>query len=154
MGRRQGSVEPVQAWQQLAETMTVLNDALEVTMPDRTRSCDSSVSAFPKQVAYWSSPTLSATSAFESSARGKPLRGSGDSMSQKVNPEEDEDMLPEYDFADGVRGKHHEAYQAGTNVIFLEPDLAKVFKDSESVNRVLRLLLNLANENVATNRPA
>ena len=47
-------------------------------------------------------------------------------MSQKVNPEGDEDMLPEYDFAHGVRGKHHEAYKAGTNVIFLEPDLAKV----------------------------
>ena len=75
-------------------------------------------------------------------------------MRQKVNPEEGEEMLPEYDFADGVRGRHHEAYQAGTNVIFLEPDLAKVFKDSDSVNRVLRLLLNLANENVATNRPA
>jgi hypothetical protein len=72
-------------------------------------------------------------------------------MSQKVNPEEDEDMLPEYDFAQGVRGKHHEDYEAGTNVIFLEPDLAKVFTNSDSVNRVLRLLLNLAKENVATN---
>ena len=71
-------------------------------------------------------------------------------MSQKVNPEGDEDMLPEYDFAQGVRGKHHEAYKAGTNVIFLEPDLARVFTDSASVNRVLRLLLNLAKENVPT----
>jgi hypothetical protein len=75
-------------------------------------------------------------------------------MSQDLDSEEDEDMLPEYDFSHGVRGKHHEAYQAGTNVIFLEPDLAKVFKDSDSVNRVLRLLLNLANEDAATNRPA
>ena len=75
-------------------------------------------------------------------------------MSQEVNPEEAEDMLPEYDFTHGVRGQHHEAYKAGTNVIFLEPDLAKVFKDSDSVNRVLRLLLNLANEHAATNRPA
>jgi hypothetical protein len=74
-------------------------------------------------------------------------------MSQRADPEEDEDILPEYDFADGVRGKHHEAYKAGTNVIFLEPDLAKVFKDSDSVNRVLRLLLSLAKENV-TNTPA
>jgi len=74
-------------------------------------------------------------------------------MSQKVNPEVGEDMLPEYDFANGVRGKHHEAYKAGTNVIFLEPDLARVFSDSASVNRVLRLLLNLAKENVAMNRP-
>ena len=75
-------------------------------------------------------------------------------MSQEVNSEGDEDILPEYDFAHGVRGKHHEAYKAGTNVIFLEPDVAKVFKDSESVNRVLRLLLKLAKENVATNKPA
>jgi hypothetical protein len=75
-------------------------------------------------------------------------------MSQQVSPEGDEDILPEYDFSHGVRGKHHAAYKAGTNVIFLEPDLAKVFKDSAAVNRVLRLLLNLANENVSTDRPA
>ncbi len=76
-------------------------------------------------------------------------------MSQKVNLEADEDTLPEYNFAHGVQGKHHEAYKAGTNVIFLEPDLAKVFTDSASVNRVLRLLLNLDKEfreNVPTNR--
>ncbi len=75
-------------------------------------------------------------------------------MSQKVNLDTDEDLLPEYDFAHGVRGKHHDAYKAGTNVIFLEPDLAKVFKDSASVNRVLRLILNVAKESVPTNRPA
>ena len=45
------------------------------------------------------------------------------------------------------------AYEAGTNVIFLEPELAKIFKDSDSVNRVLRLLLRLAKENVSTDRP-
>jgi len=32
-------------------------------------------------------------------------------------------MRPEYDFARGKRGVHHEAYRAGTNVTFLEPDL-------------------------------
>ena len=76
-------------------------------------------------------------------------------MSQNVNSEEHEDMLPEYDFSSGVRGKHHEAYNAGTNVIFLEPDLARVFPDSATVNRVLRQLLNLANEYAApaTNKP-
>jgi hypothetical protein len=78
----------------------------------------------------------------------------GDSMNQKIGPEEDQDILPEYDFAHGVRGKHHQAYKAGTNVVFLEPDLAQVFKDSDSVNRILRLLLNLAKENVSPNKPA
>lgn len=56
----------------------------------------------------------------------------------------DDDMRPEYDFSAGVRGKHHEQYKAGTNVVFLDADVAKVFKDSESVNRALRLLLDLA----------
>ena len=74
-------------------------------------------------------------------------------MNRKVNPKRDQDILPEYDFSHAVRGKHHKAYAAGNNVIFLEPDLASVFKDSESVNRVLRLLLDLAKENASTNRP-
>jgi hypothetical protein len=34
-----------------------------------------------------------------------------------------EDLLPEYDFARGVRGKHQEAYKAGTNVVLLDPDV-------------------------------
>lgn len=40
-------------------------------------------------------------------------------MSQKVDPDGNEEMLPEYNFARGVRGKHHEAYKAGTNEGFL-----------------------------------
>jgi len=60
------------------------------------------------------------------------------------SPPDDDEMRPEYDFSAGVRGKHHEQYQAGTNVVFLDPDVAKVFRDSESVNRALRLLLDLA----------
>ncbi len=139
------------------EAMTVLSDVLEVMIPDPVHS-DVELRfvsiGLSEASRDWSSPTLSVTSGFESLVRGRPLRRSGDSMSQKINPEGDDDMLPEYDFAQGVRGKHHEAYKAGTNVIFLEPDLAKVFSDSASVNRVLRLLLNLAKENVSTDRPA
>ena len=75
-------------------------------------------------------------------------------MNHDAKSENDEDILPEYDFANGVRGKHHAAYQEGTNVIFLDPDLAKVFKDSASVNRALRLLLDVAKENVSANRPS
>lgn len=62
----------------------------------------------------------------------------------RSHPASDEDMRPEYDFSAGVRGKHHEQYQAGTNVVFLDADIAKVFKDSESVNSALRLLIDLA----------
>jgi hypothetical protein len=69
-------------------------------------------------------------------------------MSQPNRPADSDDIRPEYDFTKGVRGKHHEAYKAGTNVVFLDSDVARVFTDSESVNRALRLLLDLANRQV------
>jgi hypothetical protein len=71
-------------------------------------------------------------------------------MNQAPNTDQDDDLRLEYDFSGGVRGKHHEAYRKGTNVVFLDPDVARVFKDSESVNRALRLLLELAKEQVST----
>ncbi|MBV9743671.1 MAG: hypothetical protein JO099_07900 [Acidobacteriia bacterium] len=74
-------------------------------------------------------------------------------MSQE-HPATEDDMRPEYDFSRGVRGKHHEQYKAGTNVVFLDPDIAKVFKDSESVNRALRLLLDLAKSQLPPDRAA
>ena len=64
---------------------------------------------------------------------------------------EDNDMRPEYDFSKGVRGKHYQAYQEGSNVVFLEPDIAKVFKDSESVNHALRMLMELAGSELQKN---
>jgi len=69
------------------------------------------------------------------------------------NPANDNDMRPEYDFTGGVRGMHHKQYEAGTNVVFLDPDIARVFKDSESVNRALRLLVDLA-KNLPPDRAA
>jgi hypothetical protein len=66
---------------------------------------------------------------------------------------EDNDMRPEYDFSKGVRGKHYRAYQEGSNVVFLEPDIAKVFKDSESVNHALRMLIELAGSELQKNLP-
>ena len=73
-------------------------------------------------------------------------------MSQATDPIEQDDMRPEYDFSDGVRGVHHKAFRAGTNVVFLDPDVARVFADSESVNKALRLLLTLAREQVSIER--
>jgi hypothetical protein len=43
-----------------------------------------------------------------------------------------------------VRGKYYERYQKGTNVIVLDPDVAAVFRDSQSVNQALRLLIDVA----------
>jgi hypothetical protein len=52
-------------------------------------------------------------------------------------------MLPEYDFAGGVRGKYVERYRQGTNVVLLDPDLAKVFTSSDAVNDALRELVRI-----------
>ena len=72
----------------------------------------------------------------------------------RENPANDDAIRPEYDFSVGVRGKHHEQHKAGTNVAFLDADVAKAFKDSESVNRALRLLLDLAKSQLPlTGRP-
>ncbi len=64
-----------------------------------------------------------------------------------MNQEPDQDTLrEEYDFSEGVRGKHYAAYQQGTNLVLLEPDVAKIFKDSAAVNTALRMLAKLALE--------
>ena len=50
-------------------------------------------------------------------------------------------MRDEYtreELGQGRRGTHFKAYQQGTNVVLLEPDIAKQFKTSEAVNKVLR----------------
>ncbi len=38
----------------------------------------------------------------------------------------------------GVRGKYTERYREGTNIVLIDPDLHKLFPDSEAVNRALR----------------
>jgi hypothetical protein len=64
---------------------------------------------------------------------------------------ESDEIKPEYDFSDGVRGKHYRAYQQGTNVVLLEPDIAKVFRDSAAVNHALRMLIDLADKELKRN---
>ncbi len=60
-------------------------------------------------------------------------------MNKKQN--EEVEMLDEYDFTGGVRGKYVDRLTNRKNVITLEPDVAEVFTDSESVNQALRGLL-------------
>ena len=50
-------------------------------------------------------------------------------------------MRHEYDFSKGVRGKYAARYAAGTNIVVLEPDIAKEFSSSAEVNDALRALL-------------
>lgn len=50
----------------------------------------------------------------------------------------------EYDFSKGVRGKYAARYARGTNVVVLDPDVARLYPDSASVNRALRALAVVA----------
>jgi hypothetical protein len=56
----------------------------------------------------------------------------------------DPDMLDEYDFSKGVRGKYVQRFAEGSNVVVLSSDVAEVFPDSESVNEALRGLIKIA----------
>lgn len=92
--------------------------------------------------------------------------------SNPINIVEDDDMLPEYDFAKmpgGVRGKYAAAYREGHSVIIhhedgsasvqyftledgavmLDPDVRKYFPDSEAVNAALRCLIPLLERRAA-----
>ncbi len=63
------------------------------------------------------------------------------------NHELEDELQPEYDFSKmkgGVRGKYVERYQAGTNLVLLDPDVAQAFPTSDSVNDALRLLMQIA----------
>lgn len=52
------------------------------------------------------------------------------------------EMRSEYDFTNAVRGKYHKRLaKEGSNVVVLEPDVAKAFPDSASVNEALRVVL-------------
>jgi hypothetical protein len=56
---------------------------------------------------------------------------------KKVTRERDE-MRDHYNFRGGVRGKYAQRYAEGTNVVVLDPDVAEMFPDRESVNEAVR----------------
>lgn len=70
----------------------------------------------------------------------------------KVKKKNIDELRPEYDFdySKAARGKYcRRLLEEGSNVIILDPDLVKAFHDSVSVNKALRLLLELTR---STNR--
>ena len=65
-----------------------------------------------------------------------------DEVMKRVREKNDE-MLREYDFSQGVRGKYARRYARGSNVVVLEPDVAKAFPNAEAVNASLRSLAEI-----------
>ena len=74
------------------------------------------------------------------------MRSVRNAMKQKTVDLTD-DLRPEYDFdySQAERGRYYKRLlKQGANVIVLEPDIAKVFPDSATVNSALRALLEVA----------
>ena len=61
--------------------------------------------------------------------------------------EKNDELRPEYDMKsllkDGVRGKYAARYAAGTNLVLLEPEVAKAFPNEKAVNEALKLVMKL-----------
>ncbi len=76
---------------------------------------------------------------FESLAHGRPAGWKENNMKQPVKSTAQAGS-EEYDFSHGVRGKYARRYQRGTNVVVLEPDVAKAFPSAVAVNSSLRAL--------------
>jgi hypothetical protein len=67
-------------------------------------------------------------------------------MRVKDQGERDE-IRPEYnlDYSTAVRGKYYRRLlKEGANVVVLDPDVAKVFRNSAAVNEALRSLLKMS----------
>lgn len=55
--------------------------------------------------------------------------------------DDSEEMRPSYDFSKAPRGKYAQRYAEGSNVVVLEPDIAKAFGSEKAVNDALRRML-------------
>ncbi len=67
--------------------------------------------------------------------------------SMKKKTELNDELRPEYDMKSllkgGVRGKYTARYRAGTNLVLLEPEVAKAFPNEKAVNEALKLVMKL-----------
>jgi hypothetical protein len=65
----------------------------------------------------------------------------------KKKTELNDELRPEYDMKSllkrGVRGKYAARYRAGTNLVLLDPEVAKAFPNDKAVNEALKLVMKL-----------
>jgi hypothetical protein len=75
------------------------------------------------------------------SARNAPIDESGSLTKKRPNKTNQNGMREDYNFSHAQRGRYTRRYSEGTNVVVLEPDVAKVFSNSKKVNASLRKLI-------------
>jgi hypothetical protein len=76
---------------------------------------------------------------------------------KKVNAKIEDDLRPEYkrsDFGKLVRGKYAARISKETNIILLEPEVAKAFPNDQAVNEALRFLINIAQKSAGSKKPS
>ena len=68
-------------------------------------------------------------------------------MKAKSKGDMGDELRPEYDLSEllkrGIQGKYAKRYRQGTNIVVLDPDVAKAFSSDEAVNEALRLVIRL-----------
>ena len=69
-------------------------------------------------------------------------------MKKGSSKKKKDEMLDEYDFSKGIRGKYAVKYSKGSNVVVLDPDVVKVFSDANEVNKALRGLAEIIQSKV------
>ena len=66
---------------------------------------------------------------------------------KKRKSKRSDELRPEYDLREllkgVVRGKYAKRYHAGTNLVLLDPDVRKAFRDEGTINEALRLVIEL-----------
>jgi hypothetical protein len=63
---------------------------------------------------------------------------------KKASRRKRDELRREYDLSQleaGVRGKYYRRFTAGTNLVLLDPDVAKAFPTGEAVNEALRVIV-------------
>lgn len=64
---------------------------------------------------------------------------------KKAGHKKTDELRPEYkrsDFGELVRGKYYKRYIESSNVVVLDPDVARRFRNAGEVNKALRELMN------------
>ncbi len=119
------------------EASTVFGDNLSLTILDPLHS----EVELRIVVNCWLWFTPSEARIFASSVRDQ--RAGANKRVMKKRRQKYNEMLPEYDFSRGVRGKYVRRYAQGSNVVVLDPDVAKAFPNAEAVNSSLRSLAEI-----------
>ena len=141
------------------EASSVFLDPFAMTFADpdlRRRRSAKSPSDAAFEIAFCSSPIASEETARELSARARRPDESAFSMKKPKAAKATDELRPEYDLSElgrGVRGKYYGQAVSGSNLVLIEPDLCRIFPDSDSVNRALRLLVKTATATASPRRP-